>query len=291
MSCQAVPYESSVHNPGDIQDPKWKIQVGRVLLQPAGPCLKGKSSAEYVVVQIKKDPMEYLMTPNAHFYGPMVYAYVVWQKTALTKKQVAPVFMRIKDVPVRPTLFRHLSIVLCQPNGHELPELSTQLYPSRQPVHCAVNRATFQSVRPEDMVCFIPDPERVDIQGTPKAEWIYSLEPLTKNHPHAVDLHVQSVSRHYLFPSGRKAPYVVHGFTMAAKIIQPALYRDVGRHVAPLITTEQVQHQGINRQRFHVRTDKVLLLNEDFKIHESAIRIIQKTATGYYGYLLCENKK
>lgn len=282
MTCVAVPFASTTLSPAVFQDPHWHIQVGYVLLTP---CRLGGKPNDHVILRITKNPIDHLMTPNAHFYGPTVFAFAVWHK-----KNNA-VFLKIKDLPSQPTLYRRLQIILCQPNGQELPELSPQTYPSRQLSHCAVNRATFQQVQPEDVITLIPDPARVDPNGTPAAMWVYSLEDpvLTTGHPNAVRLQVQSVGRHFAFPSGCTRPYVVHGFPVLPKIVQPALFRDAGRHVAPTpITIAEQAQLGINRKRFHVRTDKHLVENEDFRIDGRAIRIVKKNATGYFGYLLCE---
>jgi hypothetical protein len=106
------------------------------------------------------------------------------------------------------------------------------------------------------------------------------------DNPHAVYFIVRDTVRNYTFPSGRVAPYVLHGYPMHCKVVQTPLSRDVGYHTAPGPASTEQARANTSSKRIHVRTNKRVVPHEDFRIGGEAVRVDKLTTTGFYVYKL-----
>ena len=237
-----------------------------------------------VVFRADKINKEHLMLPEAHFYGPSAYGYLLYNDA-----DIGDIFIqRVSDTRNSSKKQRKRTLLLCRKDGGELPELSETFHPGFKVGYCPVTMNVYNSVGYNDWVYLLPDPDRVDVANTPKDQWVYSLmQPVSaEDEPNSARLCVQEKMRKYTFPSGRKAAYVIKGYLLHRKVVQPPTKRDAGAHVALGPNMRDKAIRNIYGRRLAVTTTKNVLEGQDFVVSGVPLRILKRTTKGFTAYKL-----
>jgi hypothetical protein len=244
---------------------KWKVHLDSVTIYA---CTKEWDSDDIVVFRADKTNKSHLMIPEAHFYGPVAYGFVIRQKK------------RLHTVSDSHTTFvdrRNVCFILCQPNGCMLPQMSTELCPSQTHVIYRVNKAAYDEGEVNAWVHLTPDFDSFDMDTTPNQMWTHALCPAQDNN---AGLHIVGKLRNKtLNDQTPKIKYGFIGYTLQQKCIETPLSRHVGKHL-PIDMTETPRQHGVKPKLLKITMRRRVKKNEDFLIGAQHLRIKNTTGKG-----------